>query len=133
MRAKTLTATLAVYLNALAGRGVCVVTVNDYLAGRDAQWMGRLYSYLGLTVGMNRPQASSEENRPRMARTSPTAPTTNTASTTCATTWFEARDRVQRGLQLRHRGRVDSILIDEAHASDHQRQAEDHTAICIWR
>jgi len=52
---KTLTATLAVYLNALAGKGVHVVTVNDYLASRDAQWMGQLYNYLGLTVGINLP------------------------------------------------------------------------------
>src|SRR6188768_146998 len=50
---KTLTATLPVYLNALTGRGVHVVTVNDYLASRDAQWMGRLYNFLGLSVGVN--------------------------------------------------------------------------------
>ena len=48
---KTLTATLPVYLNALAGKGVHVVTVNDYLANRDAQWMGKLYNFLGLSVG----------------------------------------------------------------------------------
>src|SRR3954447_14700338 len=48
---KTLTATLAVYLNALAGKGVHVVTVNDYLARRDAEWMGQIYKFLGLTVG----------------------------------------------------------------------------------
>ncbi|MBL8335166.1 MAG: preprotein translocase subunit SecA, partial [Rhodoferax sp.] len=53
---KTLTATLPVYLNALTGKGVHVVTVNDYLATRDAQWMGRLYNFLGLTVGINLPQ-----------------------------------------------------------------------------
>jgi preprotein translocase subunit SecA len=53
---KTLTATLPVYLNALTGKGVHVVTVNDYLASRDAQWMGRLYNFLGLTVGINLPQ-----------------------------------------------------------------------------
>src|SRR6478609_7595090 len=50
---KTLTATLPVYLNALTGKGVHVVTVNDYLANRDAQWMGKLYNFLGLTVGIN--------------------------------------------------------------------------------
>ncbi|NQW54516.1 MAG: preprotein translocase subunit SecA, partial [Rhodospirillales bacterium] len=49
---KTLVATLAVYLNALAGKGVHVVTVNDYLARRDAEWMGRVYTFLGLTVGI---------------------------------------------------------------------------------
>ena len=64
---KTLTATLAVYLNALPAKGVHVVTVNDYLASRDAAWMGRLYNFLGMTVG--------------------TIPTTNSASTTCATIW----------------------------------------------
>ena len=58
---KTLMATLPVYLNALSGRGVHVVTVNDYLARRDAQWMGRLYSYLGLTVGVVVPQQPNEE------------------------------------------------------------------------
>jgi preprotein translocase subunit SecA len=52
---KTLTATLPVYLNALTGKGVHVVTVNDYLANRDAQWMGKLYNFLGLSVGINLP------------------------------------------------------------------------------
>ena len=88
---KTLTATLPVYLNALSGQGVHVVTVNDYLAGRDAQWMGRLYNFLGLSVGINLPQIPREENRPPTTRTSPTARTTNTASTTCATTWSTTR------------------------------------------
>ena len=60
---KTLTATLPVYLNALSGKGVHVVTVNDYLAGRDAQWMGRLYNFLGLSVGVNLPQAPREEKQ----------------------------------------------------------------------
>src|ERR1035441_8123576 len=53
---KTLVATLPVYLNSLTGKGVHVVTVNDYLARRDAEWMGRLYSFLGLSVGVNLPQ-----------------------------------------------------------------------------
>lgn len=57
---KTLTATLPVYLNALSGKGVHVVTVNDYLANRDAQWMGRLYNFLGLSVGVNLPNLSRE-------------------------------------------------------------------------
>ena len=60
---KTLTATLPVYLNALTGKGVHVVTVNDYLANRDAQWMGRLYSFLGLTVGVNLPQMARDEKQ----------------------------------------------------------------------
>ena len=84
---KTLVATLPVYLNALEGKGVHVVTVNDYLARRDAEWMGQIYSFLGLTVGVHRPRASttSSARRPTPA-TSPTAPTTSSASTTCATT-----------------------------------------------
>ena len=60
---KTLTATLPVYLNALSGKGVHVVTVNDYLANRDAQWMGRLYNFLGLTVGINLPNMPREEKQ----------------------------------------------------------------------
>ena len=84
---KTLVATLPVYLNALAGKGVHVVTVNDYLARRDAEWMGRIYKFLGLSVGIvvhgligpGTPGAAT-------APTSPTARTTSSASTTCATT-----------------------------------------------
>ncbi|MBX9793737.1 MAG: preprotein translocase subunit SecA, partial [Burkholderiaceae bacterium] len=60
---KTLMATLPVYLNAIAGKGVHVVTVNDYLAKRDAEWMGRLYTFLGLTVGVNLPQMMREEKQ----------------------------------------------------------------------
>src|SRR5688500_11582390 len=60
---KTLTATLPVYLNALTGKGVHVVTVNDYLANRDATWMGKLYSFLGLTTGVNLPQMPKEQKQ----------------------------------------------------------------------
>ena len=60
---KTLVATLPVYLNALAGKGVHVVTVNDYLASRDAEWMGRVYRFLGLTVGVNLSQLPPEAKR----------------------------------------------------------------------
>ena len=60
---KTLTATLPVYLNALSGKGVHVVTVNDYLANRDAMWMGRLYNFLGLTVGINLPNMTREDKQ----------------------------------------------------------------------
>ena len=85
---KTLVATLPAYLNALPGKGVHVVTVNEYLAQRDADWMGPIYRFLGLTVGV----IKSGQNVRREARrvrlpTSPTAPTTNSVSTTCATTW----------------------------------------------
>ena len=60
---KTLTSTLPVYLNALTGKGVHVVTVNDYLASRDARWMGKLYEFLGMTVGVNLPTMSREEKQ----------------------------------------------------------------------
>jgi preprotein translocase subunit SecA len=79
---KTLTCVLPAYLNALEGNGVHVVTVNDYLARRDAEWMGRVHRFLGLTVGVI---LSSAVRRTRA--TSPPAPTTSSASTTCATTW----------------------------------------------
>jgi preprotein translocase subunit SecA len=60
---KTLMATLPVYLNALSGKGVHVVTVNDYLASRDADWMGKLYRFLGMTVGVNLSQMPHEEKQ----------------------------------------------------------------------
>src|SRR5690606_34305390 len=60
---KTLMATLPVYLNALPGRGVHVVTVNDYLARRDAEWMGRLYNFLGMSVGVVVPQQPNDEKK----------------------------------------------------------------------
>ena len=60
---KTLTATMAVYLNALTGRGVHVVTVNEYLASRDAEWMGNVYRFLGLTVGVNLASKTAQEKR----------------------------------------------------------------------
>ena len=84
---KTLVATLAVYLNALAERGVHVVTVNDYLAQRDAGWMGQVYKFLGLTVGCIVNEMDDEERKAKlMPVTLPMAPTTNSASTICATT-----------------------------------------------
>jgi preprotein translocase subunit SecA len=84
---KTLVATLPVYLNALAGKGVHVVTVNDYLARRDAEWMGQIYKFLGLTVGVIVHGLDDDRARaPPTPATSPTAPTTSSASTICATT-----------------------------------------------
>ncbi len=89
---KTLTATLPVYLNALSGKGVHVVTVNDYLASRDADWMGRIYKFLGLTVGVNLSQMSARgRSRRLMPLTLRTVPITNSALTTCATTWCSRR------------------------------------------
>ena len=84
---KTLVATLPVYLNAISGKGVHVVTVNDYLARRDAAQMGKLYNWLGLSVGVVYRACRTATSTKPMPPTSPTAPTTNSASTTCATTW----------------------------------------------
>ena len=76
---KTLVATLPVYLNALLGKGAHVVTVNDYLAGRDAEWMGKIYRFLGLEVGcIQNDMETSNAERPTKP-TSPTAPTTSSA------------------------------------------------------
>ena len=83
---KTLVATMPVYLNALTGKGVHIVTVNDYLARRDADWMGKIYGFLGLTVGVIVPGIDDDAGARPMPPTSPTARTTNSASTICATT-----------------------------------------------
>ena len=83
---KTLVATLATYLNAIEGKGVHVVTVNDYLASRDAGWMGQLYSFLGLTTGVIVPNLPEVAAARRLMRpTSLTAQTTNSVSIICAT------------------------------------------------
>ena len=112
---KTLVATLAVYLNSLTGRGVHVVTVNDYLAQRDAEWMGRIYKFLGLSVGCIVHGLSNAERR---------------AAYACDVTYgtnnelgfdylrdnmaFQLEDMVQRDFQFAIVDEVDSILIDEA-------------------
>ncbi|TAG32798.1 MAG: preprotein translocase subunit SecA [Polaromonas sp.] len=130
---KTLTATLPVYLNALTGKGVHVVTVNDYLANRDARWMGKLYNFLGLTVGINLPNMAREEKQ---------------AAYQCDITYgtnneygfdylrdnmvYEVTDRVQRGLNFAIVDEVDSILIDEARTPlIISGQAEDHTEMYL--
>ena len=112
---KTLTATLPVYLNALAGQGVHVVTVNDYLANRDAQWMGQLYSFLGLSVGINLPNMPREEKQAAY-RADITYGTNNEYGFDYLrdNMVYEAADRVQRGLSFAIVDEVDSILIDEA-------------------
>ncbi|MDH5229250.1 MAG: preprotein translocase subunit SecA [Gammaproteobacteria bacterium] len=112
---KTLVATLAVYLNALSGEGVHVITVNDYLAQRDSDWMGRLYNFLGMSTGVI---VSGQDND------------TKRAAYACDITYgtnneygfdylrdnmaFSSADRVQRGLNFAVIDEVDSILIDEA-------------------
>jgi preprotein translocase subunit SecA len=126
---KTLTATLPVYLNALTGKGVHVVTVNDYLASRDAQWMGRLYNFLGLTVGINLPQMPREEKQAAY-RADITYGTNNEYGFDYLrdNMVYESADRVQRGLNYAIVDEVDSILIDEARTPlIISGQAEDHT------
>lgn len=87
---KTLMATLAVYLNALAGKGCHVVTVNDYLASRDADWMGRLYNWLGMSVGKILSGQSHKLSALLTPLILPTVRITSLALTTCATTWCRA-------------------------------------------
>src|SRR6266480_1024755 len=112
---KTLVATLPVYLNALAGRGVHLVTVNDYLAQRDADWMGRIYRFLGLTVGVNLSQMNHADKQAAYA-----ADVTYGTNNEFGFDYlrdnmvFQASERVQRGLNYAIVDEVDSILIDEA-------------------
>ncbi|WP_416884952.1 preprotein translocase subunit SecA, partial [Marinospirillum sp.] len=112
---KTLMSTLAVYLNALAGKGVHVVTVNDYLARRDAQWMGKLYDFLGLTVGVIYAGQSPEEKKAAY-QADITYGTNNEFGFDYLrdNMAFSAQDRVQRNLYFAVVDEVDSILIDEA-------------------
>lgn len=130
---KTLTATLPVYLNALSGKGVHVVTVNDYLANRDAQWMGKLYNFLGLTVGVNLPHMPKDEKQTAYA-SDITYGTNNEFGFDYLrdNMVYEVVDRVQRGLNYAIVDEVDSILIDEARTPlIISGQAEDHTDLYI--
>lgn len=112
---KTLVATLPTYLNAITGKGVHVITVNDYLAKRDAEWMGRLYRFLGLTVGINLSQMPHEEKRAAYA-----ADITYGTNNEFGFDYlrdnmvYSKEERVQRGLNYALVDEVDSILIDEA-------------------
>ncbi len=112
---KTLTATLAVYLNALPSQGVHVVTVNDYLASRDAQWMGRLYNFLGLSVGINLPTLGREEKQAAY-NADITYGTNNEYGFDYLrdNMVYDSVERVQRPLNYAIVDEVDSILIDEA-------------------
>ena len=127
---KTLTSTLPAYLNALAGKGVHVVTVNDYLASRDARWMGKLFNFLGLSVGINLAQMSREEKQ--AAYNSDITYGTNNEygfDYLRDNMVYESHDRVQRPLNYAIIDEVDSILIDEARTPlIISGQAEDHTA-----
>ena len=130
---KTLVATLPAYLNALSGKGVHIVTVNDYLANRDAEWMGQLHRFLGLTVGVNLSQMEHDAKQAAFA---------------CDITYgtnnefgfdylrdnmvYSAGDRVQRKLAYAIVDEVDSILIDEARTPlIISGQAEDHTDLYV--
>ncbi len=112
---KTLVATLAAYLNALSGKGVHVVTVNDYLARRDAEWMGQIYAYLGMTTGVVVPGITGEDKRAAYA-----ADITYGTNNEFGFDYlrdnmaFRLEDRMQRELNFAIVDEVDSILIDEA-------------------
>ncbi len=128
---KTLVATLPAYLNTLAGKGVHVVTVNDYLASRDAEWMGRLYRFLGLSVGVNLSQMEHELKQQAYA-----ADITYGTNSEFGFDYlrdnmvFQASERVQRGLSYAIVDEVDSILIDEARTPlIISGQAEDSTEL----
>ena len=130
---KTLTSTLPVYLNALTGKGVHVVTVNDYLANRDARWMGKLYNFLGLSVGINLPNMDRADKQAAY-RCDITYGTNNEYGFDYLrdNMVYEPADRVQRGLNFAIVDEVDSILIDEARTPlIISGQAEDHTAMYI--
>jgi preprotein translocase subunit SecA len=112
---KTLVATLPAYLNALSGKGVHVITVNDYLARRDAEWMGKLYNFLGLSIGINLSQMTNEAKRLAYA-----ADITYGTNNEYGFDYlrdnmvYSAEERVQRKLNYALIDEVDSILIDEA-------------------
>src|SRR5439155_951430 len=112
---KTLVATMPVYLNALTGRGVHVITVNDYLARRDAEWMGKIYRFLGLTVGCIQNSMLDDERQKAYA-----ADVTYGTNNECGFDYlrdnmkFELESMVQRGHVYAIVDEVDSILIDEA-------------------
>jgi preprotein translocase subunit SecA len=131
---KTLMGTLPVYLNAISGKGVHVVTVNDYLARRDAEWMGQLYSFLGLTIGVNLPQMTREEKQKAYA-----ADVTYGTNNEFGFDYLrdnmvqDVGDRVAaRSLSYAIVDEVDSILIDEARTPlIISGQAEDHTEVYV--
>jgi preprotein translocase subunit SecA len=122
-----------VYLNALAGKGVHLVTVNDYLARRDAEWMGQIYNFLGLTVGVNVPGMGREEKQAAYA-----ADVTYGTNNEFGFDYLRdnmvqnTADRSQRSLSYAIVDEVDSILIDEARTPlIISGQAEDHTELYV--
>ena len=130
---KTLVATLPAYLNAISGNGVHIVTVNDYLASRDAEWMGRLHRFLGLSVGCNLSQMDHEAKQAAYA-SDITYGTNNEFGFDYLrdNMVYSADQRVQRGLNYAIVDEVDSILIDEARTPlIISGQAEDHTDLYL--
>ncbi len=130
---KTLVATLPAYLNALSGKGVHVITVNDYLASRDAEWMGRIYGFLGLTTGCNLSRMSHAEKQAAYA-SDITYGTNNEFGFDYLrdNMVYTVGERVQRGLNFAIVDEVDSILIDEARTPlIISGQAEDHTELYL--
>jgi len=128
---KTLVATLPAYLNALAGHGVHIVTVNDYLARRDAEWMGKIFGFLGLTVGVNIPQMEPQDKRAAYAADI-TYGTNNEFGFDYLRDNMAMRveERFQRRLRYAIVDEVDSILIDEARTPlIISGQAEDRTEV----
>ena len=130
---KTLTATLPIYLNALTGKGVHLITVNDYLAQRDADWMGKVYNFLGLTVGVNLSQMPHDQKQLAYA-----ADITYGTNNEFGFDYlrdnmvYETGERVQRELAYAIVDEVDSILIDEARTPlIISGQAEDHTELYV--
>ena len=130
---KTLVATLPSYLNAISGKGVHVITVNDYLARRDAEWMGRLHRFLGLTVGINLSQMDHEAKQAAYA-----ADITYGTNNEFGFDYlrdnmvYAANQRVQRNLNYAIVDEVDSILIDEARTPlIISGQADDHTDLYL--
>ena len=128
---KTLMSTLPAYLNAIAGKGVHVVTVNDYLAQRDAEWMGKLYNFLGLSVGVNLSQLDAESKRAAYS-----ADITYGTNNEFGFDYLRdnmamhVEERYQRGLGFAIVDEVDSILIDEARTPlIISGQAEDRTEL----
>ncbi len=130
---KTLVGTLPAYLNAISGKGVHVITVNDYLATRDSEWMGRLHRFLGLTVGVNLSQMDHEAKQAAYA-----ADITYGTNNEFGFDYlrdnmvYSADQRVQRGLNFAIVDEVDSILIDEARTPlIISGQADDHTDLYL--
>src|ERR687895_670969 len=134
---KTLVATLPAYLNALTGKGVHVVTVNDYLAKRDAQWMGKIFKFLGMTVGVNLPYHELPlEERNTAKRAAYAADITYGTNNEFGFDYLRdnmamhVEERFQRGLHYAIVDEVDSILIDEARTPlIISGQAEDRTEL----